>query len=130
VLVNSVSGFFDVQYNAPLMTTAVPASGTAQPIFMADRAYRVKAARACVVTHGTSEGFTITKDVSGTAPGGGTALLTTPILTTVANTPVAGTLISTVATLTLAAGDRLSFLTSGTIGSAAGLTMSVLLEPC
>jgi hypothetical protein len=129
VQVNSAAGLFDVQYNSPLMTTVVPATGTAQPIFLATRAYRVKGCKFAVVTHGTSEAFTITKDPSGTAPGAGTALLSAPIATTVANTVVSGTLIATIATLTMAAGDRLSFLTSGTIGAAAGLSCSVLLVP-
>jgi hypothetical protein len=129
ILVNSVAGTFELTYTAPLMTTVVPATGTAQPIYIATRAVRVKAVRYCVVTHGTSEAFTLTKDSSTTAPGAGTSIQTAPIATAANNTPIAGVLVTTAATVTLAAGDRLSFLTSGTIGSAAGLTITVLMVP-
>ncbi len=129
VTVNSVAGIYEVAYTAPLMTTAVPASGTAQPIYIATRACRLKAAYFCVVTHGTSEAFTLTKDASTAAPGAGTAMLTAPIATAANNTPIAGVLSSTVATVTLAAGDRISFKTSGTIGTAAGLTITMLMVP-
>lgn len=129
ITVNSVAGTFEVTYTAPLMTTVVPASGTAQPFYIATRAVRVKAAYACVVTHGTSETFAITKDASAGAPGSGTNVLAAVITIASSNVPATQAASATIATCTLAAGDRLSFLTAGTIGAAAGLTITVLMVP-
>ncbi len=129
VLVNGVAGTFEVTYTSPLMTTAVPASGTAQPFYIATRAVRVKKAYCSVVTHGTSETIAITKDASAGAPGSGTNVLAAVMTPAANNTPVTQAASATIATCTLAAGDRLSFLTAGTIGSAAGLTITVLLVP-
>lgn len=129
--VNSVAGTCEVTYTSPLMTTVVPATGTAQPFYVATRAMRVKKAYCSEVTHGTSETIDIIKDPTGGAVGAGTSVLTAPMDPHAAsNTPVAGTVVATIATVTLAAGDRLSFLTGGTIGAAAGLTITVLLVPC
>lgn len=130
VLVNSVAGTFEVTYTAPLMTTAVPATGTAQPIYIATRAMRLKKAYCSVVTHGTSETISLTKDASTAAPGAGTAMLAAVMTPAASNTPVTQAASATVATATLAAGDRISFLTGGTIGAAAGLTITMLLVPC
>jgi hypothetical protein len=47
----------------------------------------------------------------------------------VSNTRVSGTLSSTLATIALAAGDRISFTLGGTVGSAAGATVAVGLVP-
>ncbi len=129
VTVNSVAGTFEVSYTAPLMTTAVPATGTAQPIYIATRAVRLKRAYCSVVTHGTSETISLTKDASAAAPGAGTAMLAAVMTPAANNTPVTQAASSTIATATLAAGDRISFLTGGTIGSAAGLTITMLLVP-
>jgi hypothetical protein len=129
VKVNSVAGTYELTYTSPLMTTVVPASGTAQPIYIATRACRLKGARMSVVTHGTSETIQLTKDASGTAPGGGTAMLTAAMAPAANNTPVSGTPSSTITTVTLAAGDRISFLTGGVIGTAAGLTITMLMVP-
>ena len=127
--VNGVAGTFEVTYTSPLMTTAVPASATAQPFYIATRAMRVKKAYCSVVTHGTSETIAITKDASAGAPGSGTNVLAAVMTPAASNTPVTQAASSTIATCTLAAGDRLSFLTGGTIGSAAGLTITVLMVP-
>lgn len=129
VTVNSVAGTFEVSYTSPLMTTAVPATGTAQPIYVATRAMRLKKAYCSVVTHGTSETISLTKDASGAAPGAGTAMLAAVMTPAVSNTPVTQAASSTIAIATLAAGDRISFLTGGTIGTAAGLTITLLLVP-
>ncbi len=128
--VNSVAGTVEVTYTAPLMTTAVPSTGTAQPIYIATRAMRLKKAYCSVVTHGTSETISLTKDASAAAPGAGTAMLAAVMTPAANNTPVTQAASSTIATATLAAGDRISFLTGGTIGSAAGLTITMLLVPC
>lgn len=129
ITVNSVAGTFEVSYTSPLMTTAVPATGTAQPIYIATRAVRLKKAYCSVVTHGTSETISLTKDASGGAPGSGTAMLTAVMTPAASNTPVTQAASATIATATLAAGDRISFLTGGTIGTAAGLTITMLFVP-
>jgi hypothetical protein len=129
VQVNSVAGTFEITYTAPLMTTAVPASGTAQPIYIATRAMRLKKAYCSLVTFNSSPTISLTKDSSGTAPGGGTAMLASVMSPAANNTPVTQAASSTVATATLAAGDRISFLTGGTIGTSAGLTITMLLTP-
>jgi hypothetical protein len=129
--VNSAAGLMEVCWFQPLSTTACPASAAVVTFFMANRAYRVKAIRVRESTVGTSEAFTFHKNPSGTAAGAGTALLTGAVTLggTTNNTPVAGTMSSTIATVTLAAGDSLSFTVSGTVGSAAGLQVSALLVP-
>ena len=121
----------EVGWSQPLSTTACPASSAIVSFFTANRAYRIKAVRCKEVTVGTSETFTFHKDASGTAAGGGTAILTGAITLggTSNNTPVAGTLSGTLATIAMAAGDSLSFTVGGTVGSAAGLNVSVLLVP-
>jgi hypothetical protein len=131
IVVNSVAGIFEAGWSQPLSTTACPASASVVTFFQANRAYRVKAVRVRLSTVGTSETFTFHKNPSGTAAGAGTAILTGAITTggTSNNVPVAGTLSSTVATVTLAAGDSLSFTVGGTVGSAAGVQISALLVP-
>lgn len=129
VQVNGVSGLFETIWFQPLSTTAAPASAAVVTFFMANRAYRVKAVSVIEATHGTSETFTFTKDTGTAAPGSGTAILTGAIAVTVNNTRVVGVLSATLATITLAAGDRLAFTVGGTVGSAAGVTVAVLLEP-
>ncbi len=127
-----MAGTQEASWIQPLSTTACPASASVVTFFQANRAYRVKAVRVRESTVGTSETFTFHKNPSGTAAGAGTAILTGAITLggTSNNTPVAGTLSSTVASITLAAGDSLSFTVGGTVGSAAGVQVGVLLVPC
>jgi hypothetical protein len=80
-------------------------------------------------TFGTSETFTFTKEHTTDAPGGGTAVCTGALAMAVSNTRVAGVMSSTIADITLAAGDRLSFTIGGTVGAAKGLIVSALLVP-
>lgn len=130
VQVNSAAGLFDVVYAQGPST--VPTTATSYTMFMANRAYRVKAASTIASTAGGS-GCTVTvnKDTSTNAPGAGTALLTGAMaLSGTANTRVTGTLIGTVATLTMAAGDRLSTTWAGTISPLAGVVVTVTLVPC
>ncbi len=98
---------------------------------LARRAYRVKSAAVCCSSSSTVPTVDIKKDTGTTAPGSGSTLLTGVItFSGTANTVVTGTLISTVATLTLAAGDRLTVSFAGTVGSIVNATVSVLLVPC
>ena len=98
-------------------------------VFVANRACRLRALRVCAETHGTSETFTFTKDASGGTAGAGTAVLTGAVTIAASKTPVAGTLSATIASITFAAGDRLSFTVGGTVGAAAGITVSALFVP-
>lgn len=129
VQIAGTAGTFDAIWSQPLSTTACPASAAVVSFFMANRAYRIKAVSVILSTHGTSETFTFHKNTGTTAAGAGTAILTGAIAIAADNTRVAGTLSSTVATVTMAAGDRLSFTVGGTVGSAAGVLVSVLLVP-
>lgn len=101
------------------------------PFFVADQAYTVLSVNYVNKTACTSTGtVTVTKDTGTSAPGAGTPLLTSTIAcTAVANTVTAGTLISNPATLTLAAGDRLSVLFAGTLTTLAGVVVTVQLLP-
>ena len=130
VEINGVPGTFDAVFIPPLATTVVPASGTSQMFFLATRAYRVTAVSCIEVTHGTSETIDVIHDTGTGAAGSGTSVLTAAMDPHAASlTVVTGTLTSTVATLLLAAGDRLSFKVGGTVGAAAGLMVSVTLVP-
>lgn len=129
VVVNGVAGITEVNWFQPLSSTACPASAAVGNIFIANRAYRIKGVRASLVLQGTSVTVNITKESGTTAPGAGTTILTGNMSLAVSNTVVTGTLVSTVATLLMAAGDRLSFTIGGTVGAATGLTMTVLLVP-
>lgn len=125
--INSVAGTFEASWQQYL-GASVPVSGTSYPFFLADRAYRVKVA-SVYQSSAVSPTVDIVKDTGTTAPGAGTTILTGAISFGAANTRVVGTLSSTVATLTLAAGDRLSAKWGGTVGSLTGGLISVLLVP-
>lgn len=77
----------------------------------------------------TSGTLTVEKLTGTTASGSGTALLTAPITTsTTANTVKPGTLITTVTSLTLAAGDRFGLVHAGTQTNLVGLAVSLLIQ--
>lgn len=122
-------GVSEVSWFQPLSSTACPASAAVGNIFIANRIYRIKGVRASLVLQGTSVTVNVTKESGTTAPGAGTAVITAAMALAVSNTVVAGTLAAATATLTMAAGDRLSFTIGGTVGSATGLTITVMLEP-
>jgi hypothetical protein len=108
---------------------ASSASGDA--VFIANRAYQVTAVRA-VWSHvgGSSAAAMIEKLTGTTAPGSGTAILTSAFdLTTTANTVRTGTLSGTVGNLQLAAGDRLGVKLSGTLTALTGLNVTIHLKP-
>jgi collagen type VII alpha len=130
VQINSASGFCEASWSQ-FLAASVPVSGTSYVFFMANRAYRVKAVSAICSSTGTTPTIDITKDTGTNAPGAGTSVLTGVMtLSGTANTRVTGTLTSTVATLTMAAGDRLAAKWGGTVGSLTGGQISVLLQPC
>lgn len=101
------------------------------PFFIADQAYKVVAVTYVNKTACTGTGTaTVTKDTGTTAPGAGTAILTgTFDTTTTANTVLNGTMVATLATVTLAAGDRLSIKFAGTLTTLAGVVVTVTMIP-
>jgi hypothetical protein len=128
VLVAGTAGLFSVGWQQYL-AASVPVSGTSYPFFVATRAFRVKAV-SVYASSATTPTVDIIKDTGTTAPGAGTSVLTGTIsFSGVANTVVNGTVSSTIATVTLAAGDRLSAKWGGTVGSLTGAVIQVLLTP-
>lgn len=108
---------------------AAPSAGSFS-IFLATRACVVKGVKLSFSTASSSGTVTVTKDTGTTAPGGGTAILTGTMSSAgTANTVVSGTLVTTQATVTLAAGDRLAVTLAGTQTGLAGAIVTVELEP-
>lgn len=110
--------------------TGTPAA-TNQVFFIANRALRVTAIRE---VHSTAAGGTstldVTKDTGTNAPAAGTALGQAAFdLNGTANTVQAATLSATLATITLAAGDRLSVKYNHAIQSSAGVVVTACLSP-
>jgi hypothetical protein len=130
VQVNGAAGLFDAQWSQYL-AASVPVSGTSYTFFMANRAYRIKAVSVICSSTSTTPTVDVTIDTGTTAPGGGTSCMTGAItFSGTANTRVTGTLSSTVANCTMAAGNRLACKWGGTVGSITGAQISVTLVPC
>ncbi len=112
-----------------LMNTT--AAATDQVFFVATRSMKVIA---CSEVHSAAAGGTsvlqVVKDTSTDAPGAGTDLLTTGFnLASTANTVQVGALTGTVATVTLAAGDRLSVDYANAVQSSTGVAVTCMLTP-
>lgn len=110
--------------------TGTPAA-TDTAFFVANQAMKVIAIRQVhsVAAGGTST-LQVTKDTSTSAPGAGTDLLATAFnLNATANTVQTGSLATSSATLTLAAGDRLAVDFADAIQSSAGVVVTVTLAP-
>lgn len=105
-------------------------AATDRTIFTATQGCKVIA---CSEVHGVAAGgasaLQLSKETGTSAPGAGTDLLTSTgfDLNATANTVQTGTLIATAATLTLAAGDRLSLDWANAIQSSAGINVTVTL---
>lgn len=102
------------------------------PFFIADQAYTVTAISYIHKTQGTGTAVcSVVKDTGTTVPGAGVALQTGTFActTVVINTTTAATLTATTANLTLAAGDRLSVLFTGTTTTLAGVVITVTMTP-
>ena len=128
VQINSASGFFEACWQQ-FLATNIPVTATSYPMFMANRAYRVKAASVYASSTATPT-VDVIKDTGTTAPGAGSSVLTGVItFSGSANTRVTGTVNATVATTNLAAGDRLSLKWGGTIGSLTNALVCVSLQP-
>lgn len=130
-----IPGEFKVNGNAGTMCatyyfTGTPAA-TSQVFYLATRAVRLQQISE---VHSTAAGGTstldVTKDTGTTAPAGGTALTSAAFnLASTANTVQNGTLSATVATITLAAGDRLAAKFNHAIQSSAGVVVTACMSP-
>lgn len=127
----------DVQINgnaniifATYFFTGTPAA-TDQAFFLATRAMVVKSiSQVHSVAAGGTSTLTVIKDTTTAAPGAGTVLQTGSFnLNATANTVQTGTLAASAATLTLAAGDRLSVKYANAIQASAGIVVTVGLMP-
>lgn len=119
---------------ATYMFTGTPAA-TDQVFFVAPRACKVIAvSEVHSVAAGATSKLQLVKDTSTDAPGAGTDMLTNNTntgfdLNGTANTVQNGTLATTTGLTTLAAGDRLSVDYANSIGSSAGVVVTVILQP-
>lgn len=127
-------GTVQVNANACLITATL-SRGTAtandQVFFIATRPLYVTAiSEVHSVAAGGTSTLQVTKDTATEAPGTGADLLDTPFdLNGTANTVQAGALVATVATRTLAAGDRLAVDFANAIQSSAGVVVTACMAP-
>lgn len=119
-----------VQPATPPVTCVLGALDVSKTIFIADAAYQVtKITCAWGTAGGAGAAATVEKLTGTTAPGGGTAMQTSAFdLTTTANTVGTATLSGTVASLQLAAGDRLGIKLAGTLTGLVGCCITVSLR--
>lgn len=116
-------------------TIGAPAAATDTVFFVATRAYRVVAvSEVHAVAAGGASVVQVVKDTGTNAPGAGTDLLTNNTntgfdLNATANTVQVGALVATPATVTLAAGDRLSVDFAQAIQSSSGIAITACLAP-
>ena len=127
IKINSAVGMFDACWQQ-FLGASVPVSGASYPLFLANRAYRVKAV-SVYQSSAVTPTVDIRKDTGTNAPGGGSTVLTGAISFGAANTVVTGTVSSTISAVNLAAGDRLSATWGGTVGALTGGMVCVSLVP-
>lgn len=110
--------------------TGTPAA-TDAVFFVATRPMVVKSvSQVHSVAAGGTSTLTVIKDTGTAAPGAGTVIQTGSFnLNATANTVQSGTLAAAAATLTMAAGDRLSVKFANSIQSSAGIVVTVGLMP-
>lgn len=110
--------------------TGTPAA-TNQVFYIANRTMRLKSISQ---VHSTAAGgtstLTVTKDTTTSAPGAGTAVMTNTFnLNATANTVQNATLSATVATVNMAAGDRLAVVFANAIQSSVGVVVTACMTP-
>ena len=129
-----------VNVNGPLsqgvktITFNLTANGSlgTQTFFIADNAYTITGINYSAKTQGTGTlTCNVTKDSGTNAPGAGVTLQTGTFdcVAIVNNTTTAGVLTATTANLTMAVGDRLAVLFTGTVSTLAGVTITVTMTP-
>lgn len=122
--------------NSVIVPTLIPVSvilnalSVSSALFIADTTYQVVGVRsAWGVAGGLAALLNVEKLTGTTAPGSGTAILTSGIdLTATANTVTTGALSGTVSNLQLAAGDRLGVKLGGTLTGLVGCSLTILLK--
>ena len=109
------------------------ASIATQFFFLANRPHTIRAISMIWGTAATDAGavtLDVTKDVSTNAPGAGSSVLSAAqSVKTAANTVNAQTLNTTASRLQMAAGDRLSVKTTGTLTALANVVIAVWFQP-
>lgn len=108
----------------------INANSVTTPVFIADKAYQVVSVTEVHSVVSSSGTLVVEKDTGTTAPGSGTSLFASGSLdlTSAINVPVTKALTATVATLKLAAGDRISFVFGGTLTGLVG-AVTVVIRP-
>lgn len=134
-----IPGTVQINGNAALVCATYQSdptpTATDKVFFIATRPYIVvTASEIHTVAAGGASVLQLVKDTSTNAPGAGSDLLTNNTntgfdLNGTANTVQTGTLTATVATKTLAAGDRLSVDYANTIQSTAGVVVTACMAP-
>lgn len=120
---------------ASFVMYGAPAAATDTVFFIANRSYLVTSVREIhAVAAGGASALQLVKDTGTDAPGAGTDLLTNNTntgfdLAATANTIQTGTLTATIATKTLAAGNRLSVDFANAIQSTSGVTVTACMAP-
>lgn len=127
-----IPGTIKVNGDSNLICASImPAAATDAVFFVATRALLVTSiSQVHSVAAGGTSVLQVTKDTSTNAPGAGTDLLSAGFnLNATANTVQVGSLIATVATKTLAAGDRLAVDFADAIQSSVGIVVTACMAP-
>lgn len=116
---------------ATFFTIGAPAAATDSVFFIATRPlYVVSISQVHAVAAGGASTLQVTKDTATDVPGAGADLLDSAFdLNATANTVQAGTVVSTVATRTLAAGDRLAVDFADAIQASSGIAVTACMAP-
>lgn len=135
IRVKKIDGFFGV--TLPVVahipyTDAQTAAYYTTPFFIAQRTYQILEVTERHETAGT-DGSAVTvmlkKVPSGTAPGSGTNILTAGLnLKATADTNQSGTISQVAGVARITSGEALTLVTTGTLTSLVGVTVSVLLK--
>lgn len=139
IRVGQQTGFLGVTKPVTVMilgTSAATAANYTAPFFIAERPYEVlwcMERHETAGTHGSAVTVMLKKVPSGTAPASGIDVLTAGLnLKATANTNQEGAIsqarTSSIYNRRLSTGDALSLVTTGTLTSVAGVTVSVLLR--
>lgn len=117
--------------NLMFVTEALTATDATRTVMIATRVLRLKSAKVVWTTGSSSGTLQLEKCTGTTAPGSGTVLLSgTMTLAGTGNTVVSGSVLTTVASITFAAGDRLGIVIAGTMTNLVGCRVTFGLNPC
>ena len=126
VIDDNTLGVVKPQTEECITVSGLVATSTSQDLLVAPYPLQISGVSVTFGTASSSGTADLVKMTGTTAVSAGTTLLTgTMSLAGTANTPVNGTLVSTVATLQLAKGDRLGLKLGGTLTSLANCNVTV-----